>query len=157
MKRVLSSAAEAEYGRLFINAKEGVPIHTTLQELGHKQPVTGTPLKTDNSTTHGIVHNNVQQKKSRCFDTGFHWIHHRAKQVSTGNQVQTTGRTTSPRTIRLPYIKNRGRRTYMSEHTHNTLYTISLLRGCVNTGIPITVKPEIPRLSGERQNAILLH
>ena len=80
MKMVLSSAAEAEYGGIFINAKEGVPIRTTLQELGHKQPKTGTPLKTDNSTAHRIVHNNVRQKKSRCFDTGFHWIRDRAKQ-----------------------------------------------------------------------------
>ena len=37
MKMVLSSAAEAEYGGIFINTKEGVPIRTTLQELGHNQ------------------------------------------------------------------------------------------------------------------------
>ena len=80
MKMVLLSAAEAEYGGLLINAKEGVPIRTTLQELGHKQPKTGTPLKTDNSTAHGIVQNNVRQKKSRCFDMGYHWIRDRAKQ-----------------------------------------------------------------------------
>ena len=80
MKMVLSSASEAEYGGLFINAKEGVLIHTMLQELGHKQPKTGTPLKTDNSTAHSIVHNNICQKKSRCIDTGLHWIRDRAKQ-----------------------------------------------------------------------------
>ena len=80
MKIVLSSAAEAEYGRIFIDAKEGVPIRTTLQELGHNQPKTGTPLKTDNSTAHGIVHNNVRQNKSRFFYTGFLWIRDRAKQ-----------------------------------------------------------------------------
>ena len=77
---VLSSASEAEYGGLFINAKEGVLIHTMLQELGHKQPKTGNPLKTDNSAAHSIVHNNKCQKISRCFDTGFHWIRDRAKQ-----------------------------------------------------------------------------
>ena len=37
MKMFLSSAAEAEYGGIFINFKEGVPIHTTLPELGHNQ------------------------------------------------------------------------------------------------------------------------
>ena len=79
MKMVLSSAVEAEYGGIFINTKEGVTILTTLQELGHNQPKTGTPLKTDNSTVHGIVHNNVRQKKSRFFYTGFHWIRDRAK------------------------------------------------------------------------------
>ena len=80
MKMVLSSAEEAEYDGIFINAKEGVPICTTIQELGHNQPKTGTPLNTDNSTAHGIVHNNVRQKKSRCFDTGSHWIRDLAKQ-----------------------------------------------------------------------------
>ena len=80
MKMVLLSAAEAKYGGLFINAKEGVPIRTTLQELGHKQTKTGNLLKTDNSTVHGIVHKIVCQKKSRCFDTGFHWIRDCAKQ-----------------------------------------------------------------------------
>ena len=78
---VLSSAAESEYGGIFINAKEGVPIRTTLQELGHNQPKTGTPIKKNNSTAHGIVHNNARQKKPCCFDTGFHWIRDRAKQV----------------------------------------------------------------------------
>ena len=80
MKMVLLFVAEGEYGEVFINAKEGVPILTTLQELGHNQPKTGTPLKTDNSIAHGIVHHNVCQKKSRYFDTEFHWIRDRAKQ-----------------------------------------------------------------------------
>ena len=80
MKMVLSSSAKAEYGEIFINAKEGVPFRRTLQELVQKQPKTVTPLKTDNSAAHGIVHNNVRKKKSRCFDTGFHWIRDRAKQ-----------------------------------------------------------------------------
>jgi hypothetical protein len=33
----MSSAAEAELGGLFINAKTAVPIWTTLEELGHNQ------------------------------------------------------------------------------------------------------------------------
>jgi hypothetical protein len=48
IKQVMSSAAEAELGGLFINAKTAVPIRTTLEELGHKQPPT--PIQTDNST-----------------------------------------------------------------------------------------------------------
>ncbi len=36
IKQVMSSAAEAELGGLFINAKTAVPIRTTLEELGHK-------------------------------------------------------------------------------------------------------------------------
>ena len=59
MKMVLLYAAEAEYGGIFIDTKEGVSIRTTLQELVHENPKTGTPLKTDNSTVHSIVNNNI--------------------------------------------------------------------------------------------------
>jgi hypothetical protein len=38
LKHVMLSAAEAEIGAVFINAKEGTVLRTTLEELGHKQP-----------------------------------------------------------------------------------------------------------------------
>jgi hypothetical protein len=38
LKHVMSSAVEAEIGAVFINAKEGAVLHTTLEELGHPQP-----------------------------------------------------------------------------------------------------------------------
>jgi hypothetical protein len=38
LKRVMSSAAEAEIGAVFINAKEGAVLRTTLEELGHPHP-----------------------------------------------------------------------------------------------------------------------
>jgi hypothetical protein len=34
----MSSAVEAEIGAVFINAKEGAVLRTTLEELGHPQP-----------------------------------------------------------------------------------------------------------------------
>jgi hypothetical protein len=40
LKHVMSSAAEAEIGAVFINAKKGAVLRTTLEELGHKQPPT---------------------------------------------------------------------------------------------------------------------
>eukprot|EP00957_Ditylum_brightwellii_P092700 7058782-Ditylum_brightwellii.AAC.1 len=40
MRNVMASAAEAELGSLFENAKEAVALCTTLQELGHQQPAT---------------------------------------------------------------------------------------------------------------------
>jgi hypothetical protein len=40
LKHVMSSAAKAEIGAFFINAKEGAVLRTTLEELGHKQPPT---------------------------------------------------------------------------------------------------------------------
>jgi hypothetical protein len=38
LKHVMSSAAEAEIVAVFIDAKEGAVLRTTLEELGHKQP-----------------------------------------------------------------------------------------------------------------------
>jgi hypothetical protein len=38
IKAVMSSAAEAELGALFINAKTAVSMQQTLKELGHPQP-----------------------------------------------------------------------------------------------------------------------
>jgi hypothetical protein len=38
LKHVMSSAAEAEIGAVFTNAKEGAVLRTVLEELGHPQP-----------------------------------------------------------------------------------------------------------------------
>jgi hypothetical protein len=51
----MSSAAEAELGALFINAKTAVSIQQTLIELGHPQP--RTPMQTDNATAHALLTN----------------------------------------------------------------------------------------------------
>ena len=51
---VMSSAAEAELGALFINAKEAVHIRRILTEIGHPQP--RTPIQTDNSTAEGVIY-----------------------------------------------------------------------------------------------------
>jgi len=40
IKAVMSSAAEAELGAMFINACKAIPVRTTLEEMGHKQPRT---------------------------------------------------------------------------------------------------------------------
>ena len=55
---VISSAAEAELGALYINAREAVPMRILLEEMGHPQPKTS--IKTDNTTAIGVVTNNVQ-------------------------------------------------------------------------------------------------
>jgi len=34
----MSSAAEAELGALYVNAREAVPMRHLLEEMGHKQP-----------------------------------------------------------------------------------------------------------------------
>jgi hypothetical protein len=58
---MVSSIVEAEFGALFVNAKEGTVTRTTLSKMGHNQDAT--ELKTDNTTADGIINNTVQQKR----------------------------------------------------------------------------------------------
>jgi len=60
MKQVVSSAAKAKLGVLFLNAQAVCPIQTALDELDHLQPAT--PLQTDNSMASGIANDMVKQK-----------------------------------------------------------------------------------------------
>jgi hypothetical protein len=78
LKHVMSSAAEAEIGAVFINAKEGVVLRTTLEELGHKQPPT--PMETDNTTATGYSNGTIKQKRTKAMDMHFCWIKDRVKQ-----------------------------------------------------------------------------
>ena len=46
IKAVISSAAEAELGALFINSKESIPARQSLEEMWNTQPLTS--IQTDN-------------------------------------------------------------------------------------------------------------
>jgi hypothetical protein len=72
LKHVMSSAAEAEIGAVFLNAKEGTVLHTTLEELGHPQPPT--PLQTDNTTATGYSNGTITHKCTRAMDMRFYWV-----------------------------------------------------------------------------------
>ena len=78
IKNVMSSAAEAELGALYIMAREAIYIRTILAELGHKQP--RTPIQTDNTTANAIVNNIVQPKQTKAMDMRFHWLRDRELQ-----------------------------------------------------------------------------
>ncbi len=78
IKAVMSSAAEAELGALYINAREAIPLRHLLAEMGHKQPPT--PIQTDNSTTLGVVTNNIQPRRTKAMDMRFHWLRDRTTQ-----------------------------------------------------------------------------
>ena len=78
IKNVMSSAAEAELGALYIMAREAVYIRQILQELGHKQP--RTPMQTDNTTAEAIINNKVQPKRTKAMDMRFHWLRDRELQ-----------------------------------------------------------------------------
>jgi hypothetical protein len=78
LKHVMSSAAKAEIGAVFINAKKGAVIRTTVEELGHKQPPT--PMETDNTTDTGYSNGTIKQERTKAMDMHFYWIKDRVKQ-----------------------------------------------------------------------------
>jgi len=72
IKAVMSSAAEAELGALYLNAKEVVIIRQILTKIGH--PLPRTPIQTDNTTTEAVVNNRVQPKRLKAMDMRIHWL-----------------------------------------------------------------------------------
>eukprot|EP00804_Cyclotella_cryptica_P000211 CCRYP_016197-RE/>CCRYP_016197-RE protein AED:0.49 eAED:0.44 QI:0/-1/0/1/-1/0/1/0/142 len=74
----MSSAAEAELGALYINARDTIPQRHLLNELGHPQPPT--PIQIDNSTALGVVTNIIQPKRTKAMDMRFHWLRCRENQ-----------------------------------------------------------------------------
>ena len=60
IKDVVSSAAEADLGALFVNCREAIPAGQALEIMGHRHPPT--QIQTDNATSLGVVTNNVTIK-----------------------------------------------------------------------------------------------
>jgi hypothetical protein len=75
---VMSSAAEAKLGALFINAKEAVHMRRILQEMGHPQP--RTPIQTDNLRAEGVINSRVRPKRTKSMDMRFEWLLDREQQ-----------------------------------------------------------------------------
>jgi hypothetical protein len=78
LQHVMLSAAEAEIGAAFLNAKEGTVLRTTLEELGHPQPPT--PLQTDNTTATGYSNGEIKQKIKGAMCMRFYLVKDRVKQ-----------------------------------------------------------------------------
>ena len=74
----MASAAEAETAGIFGNAQMAITIRRALEQLGHPQPPT--PIKTDNSTAHSFVHNNIKQRRSKTWDMRWNWLRDRKTQ-----------------------------------------------------------------------------
>ena len=62
---------------IFHNAKVAVPIRTALTELNHPQPPS--TIRTDNSTSHGILTSTIRQKCSKAFDMNIYRVKDRIK------------------------------------------------------------------------------
>ena len=67
IRAVMSSAAEAELGALYINAREAVSIRNILEEIGH--PQAPAPIQIDNSTAERVV-NNAELTKNNSDSIG---------------------------------------------------------------------------------------
>ena len=72
IKSVVSSAAEAEIGALFINTRQAIPARITLEEMGNKQPPT--PVQTDNTTALGFVTKTLNPKATKSTDMKYWWL-----------------------------------------------------------------------------------
>ena len=84
LKHVVASAAEAEVAGIFLNAQQILPIRRILHALGHVQPPT--PVKTDNSTANGFIHNNIHQKRSKSWDMRYYSLRDKTLQKQNFKQ-----------------------------------------------------------------------
>jgi hypothetical protein len=72
IKFVMASAAESKLTALFITAREVIPHHQTLIDMGWPQPKS--PIQTDNSTAAGVTNNTIVPHQSNMMDMGFWWL-----------------------------------------------------------------------------------
>jgi hypothetical protein len=75
---VVSSAMEAEYATMFINAKTASALRNTLYDLGY--PQAPTPIITDNTAAAGVATRKAKQRKSRSIAMRYHWLRDRVDQ-----------------------------------------------------------------------------
>ena len=78
MRNIMTSAAKAEYGTIFVNNQTAVPICTTLYEMEWTQGPTATQVY--NSTAVCIATKELLQKNSKAMDMRFYWINNRIEQ-----------------------------------------------------------------------------
>ena len=74
----VASAAEAEFGALFLGGKQSVDFRNILESLGYPQPPTW--METDNTTAWKLANGTVKHRQSKAMDMRFFWITDRVKQ-----------------------------------------------------------------------------
>jgi hypothetical protein len=75
---VTSSAAEAEYAALFLNATDASVLRTQLADLGYPQQPT--PIIVDNKCAVGIANTTVKIRRTKAMDMRWHWVRDRVRQ-----------------------------------------------------------------------------
>ncbi len=78
IQAVMSFAAEAELGALFINTKTAISTRQMLVELGYPQP--RTPMQTSNAMAHALLTNKILPKALKAIDMRFHWLRYHEAQ-----------------------------------------------------------------------------
>eukprot|EP00804_Cyclotella_cryptica_P008108 CCRYP_004594-RA/>CCRYP_004594-RA protein AED:0.30 eAED:0.28 QI:0/0/0/1/0/0.5/2/0/866 len=145
IKSVMSSAAEAELGALYINAREAIPIRHLLTELGHAQPPT--PIQIDNSTALGVVTNTIQPKRTKAMDMRFHWLRCRTNQkqfrtywrAGATNLADYVTKHHAPihhRTVRALYLTDPVKLAHPHTKLHESSYPIDHIKYPLPTIIP---------------------
>jgi len=139
IKNVVSSAAEAETGAIYIGGKHACPIRAALEELGHPQPLTGTPFETDNNTAQGILNSKMRQKLSKSFDMRYWWMKDRISQGHF-NLIWAPGKLNLADYFTKhhpPWHHRKMRYKYLQKLNiaHSTMRTVSA-RGCVSSTRP---------------------
>ena len=67
-----ASAAKAELGALFVNAKRARVMRLVFLELGHTYPPT--PIYTDNTAAVGIVNSTIKGQRSKFTEVRYFWL-----------------------------------------------------------------------------------
>ena len=75
---VVASAAESEYGGLFVNCTTAVNTRNILTALKHIQPPM--EITSDNKVAVGLSNDTLKIKRSKSIDMRFHWIRDRIRQ-----------------------------------------------------------------------------
>jgi hypothetical protein len=146
IKTVMSSAAEAELGAQYLNARKAVYLRQILTEMGHPQP--RTLIQTDNTTAEGIINNIIQPNCTNAMDMQYHWLRDREKQGQF-NIYWQPGKTNladyftkhhppahhvNVRAEFLTKVKDLAEARCMinQEQTKNSYSTIAMLQGCLS-------------------------
>jgi Reverse transcriptase (RNA-dependent DNA polymerase). len=137
LRQVVAAASEAELGATFINAQKAIPMRQALIDMGHPQPPT--PIKTDNSTAHGILTSLVKQKRPKAFDMRFYWLKDRIAQ----QQFQVywkPGKQNLADYVTKHHLPTH-HRIMRPKYLLNLVKSVALMRGCV-TPFPATARDQ---------------
>ena len=75
---IVSSAFEAEYAALFMNARHAIYLRNILEDLGYPQPPI--IILWGNKCAVGIATDTAQAKRSKAIDMRWHWIRDQVRQ-----------------------------------------------------------------------------